>query len=280
MLRSYINAVPCTKFILLADSLESRDVKLFDCIVKGHLAQKHKIHLCVFEGVFKKAQDKFQSSSNITLHNFVSGDNELRDHEAFEELCSGFLNNEVVIIDSLANAILQYGLSLCYKVFNFLRNNKALKQIITVLHKDLLSSDLSQATLYFNNLVTLNIDIQPKFMTDSLRLCYQYKKSGGRIISEIEEYRFEGESLITTKVAKPDADKLLTKIAPNSVNPEDLTTFKIRLTDEEKLSRDRVVLPYLPSANKEDPSTEGHIFYQFDEVDDWDEEDPDDDLDI
>lgn len=80
------------------------------------------------------------------------------------------------------------------------------------------------------------------------------------------------------------------------INPEELSTFRIGLTDEEKLSRDKVVLPYLPeyvtiidfviilmwidfSANQEE-AQEGKIFYQLDEIDDWDEEDPDDDLDI
>lgn len=33
------------------------------------------------------------------------------------------------------------------------------------------------------------------------------------------------------------------------------------------------------SANQEE-AQEGKIFYQLDDIDDWDEEDPDDDLDI
>lgn len=58
--------------------------------------------------------------------------------------------------------------------------------------------------------------------------------------------------------------------------PENLTTFKISLEDKDKESRDKVVLPYLPQSS----SGESKIFYDFDHVDDWDEEDPDDDLDI
>lgn len=58
-------------------------------------------------------------------------------------------------------------------------------QVIGVLHKDLLPSHLQDATLYLKSLSTLNIDVQPKFMTDSLRLCYEYKKSGGKVIREV-----------------------------------------------------------------------------------------------
>lgn len=61
--------------------------------------------------------------------------------------------------------------------------------------------------------------------------------------------------------------------------PENLTTFKISLDDKEKQSRDKLVLPYLPQKN-EGEKKESRIFYEFDHVDDWDEEDPDDDLDI
>lgn len=61
----------------------------------------------------------------------------------------------------------------------------AVIQVIGVLHKDLLPSNLQEATLYLQSLSTLNIDVQPKFMTDSLRLCYEYKKSGGKVIREV-----------------------------------------------------------------------------------------------
>lgn len=61
--------------------------------------------------------------------------------------------------------------------------------------------------------------------------------------------------------------------------PENLTTFRISLDDKEKESRDKLVLPYLPQ-NTATASGDSKIFYEFDNVDDWDEEDPDDDLEI
>ncbi|RZB45727.1 hypothetical protein BDFB_008731 [Asbolus verrucosus] len=57
-----------------------------------------------------------------------------------------------------------------------------------------------------------------------------------------------------------------------------MSTFKISLSEKEKESRDNLVLPYLPKDNQEE--SEGKIYYAFDDIDDWDEEDPDDDLDI
>lgn len=75
---------------------------------------------------------------------------------------------------------------------------------------------------------------------------------------------------------KLDVQKLIQENI-NATLPENLTTFKISLDDKEKQSRDKLVLPYLPQKTD---ATDTKIFYEFDSVDDWDEEDPDDDLDI
>ncbi|XP_053378727.1 elongator complex protein 5-like [Mercenaria mercenaria] len=69
------------------------------------------------------------------------------------------------------------------------------------------------------------------------------------------------------------------------VDPAANLTFNLTLTDKEKKARSEVKLPYTYDANRQDDSFtrsvgEGKIFYQPDEADDFDEEDPDDDLDI
>ncbi|ERL90273.1 elongator complex protein 5 [Dendroctonus ponderosae] len=279
MLKTYINTIPLTKFILVVDSLESRDSKLFSYLVKQQLSHRnHTIQYCAFEGCFKKTQDKYGACSDVVLHDFVSHKQEKAEDE-LEQLANKTLGSDVLIVDSLANAIFQLGLSRTYRIFNTMKNNKAIKQIIAVIHEDILPGDSDAIIKYFSHLSTLRIDIF-KALTESPRLKYEYKKIGGRVIADIEAYKFEEEQLLTNKLAKPDAKKLLENAKPKQINPEELTTFKIGLTDEEKLARDRVVLPYLPSANENPAEEEGKIFYQLDEVDDWDEEDPDDDLDI
>ena len=70
-------------------------------------------------------------------------------------------------------------------------------------------------------------------------------------------------------------------------------TFNLRLTSEQKEARSNVVLPYTKQAHKRhDRSVTngpasgqlggggGQIHYQPDDADDFDEDDPDDDLDI
>ena len=62
-------------------------------------------------------------------------------------------------------------------------------------------------------------------------------------------------------------------------------TFKLKLTDSEKKARSNVKLPYMldqeqKAAHLDASSGSGKIIYHHDDADDFDEEDPDDDLDI
>ena len=58
------------------------------------------------------------------------------------------------------------------------------------------------------------------------------------------------------------------------------------MTDDERQARSNLQLPYMYHEKKTNsevtvhPSGEGKVFYQPDEADDFDDEDPDDDLDI
>ncbi|XP_030755236.1 elongator complex protein 5 isoform X1 [Sitophilus oryzae] len=287
MLKNYINTLPYTKFILVKDSVDYRDTKLLEYLVRQHLQRRqNKLHYFVYEGVFRTTQRKYSGESNVILYDCVTnpqrwiegGQDENQIHPIVN-MCLKLGQNDVVVVDALSNLIFQSGLSEAYKIFNTLKNNKAIQQIIVVLHKDLVEGDSNKTCMFFENLSTLCISVEPKFMSHNKRLQYIYKKSGGKVIQDIEEYKFEGDSLITSKISKPDTSRLLEDAVPKEINPENLSTFKIGLTDEEKLSRERVVLPYLPNANMNEPE-DGKIFYNLDKLDDWDEEDPDDDLDV
>ena len=66
---------------------------------------------------------------------------------------------------------------------------------------------------------------------------------------------------------------------PPQPDPAANLTFDLRLTTKEKRDRANVVLPYAQVGVSSSKGA-GQIFYQPDEADDFDESDPDDDLDI
>lgn len=75
---------------------------------------------------------------------------------------------------------------------------------------------------------------------------------------------------------------------------DNLTTFNLETTkDKEKKAKDSLVLPFYKDTqvagqvkiqgqaeNKSETETAGKIYYEPDSGDDWDDEDPDDDLDF
>ena len=70
-------------------------------------------------------------------------------------------------------------------------------------------------------------------------------------------------------------EKSLQEIAEAEILPS--STFNLSLSEKEKSDRSQVELPYL---KQNSDKKESHIEYIPDENDDWDDEDPDDDLDF
>ena len=63
------------------------------------------------------------------------------------------------------------------------------------------------------------------------------------------------------------------------MDPTSNLSFNLKLSQEEQVARANLTLPYTFHEKSKDDD-KGKIFYQPDDVDDFDEEDPDDDLDI
>ncbi|XP_046673197.1 elongator complex protein 5 [Homalodisca vitripennis] len=104
-----------------------------------------------------------------------------------------------------------------------------------------------------------------------------HRKASGRIIQTIEEFSTDSATgLISTKEIELSKASKIRNENDNIANIDNDVTFKLGLEDEEKRARSELVLPYLKTAK---PGS-GEIVYEPDANDDWDEEDPDDDLNI
>lgn len=97
--------------------------------------------------------------------------------------------------------------------------------------------DKDRTVQYLHHLATLYMEI------DSGRVEYTFKKSQRKIISQIENFHFENDRFITESIKKPDKKKIEETLKEI---PENLSTFKISLNENEKEARNNLVLPYLP----------------------------------
>lgn len=108
------------------------------------------------------------------------------------------------------------------------------------------------------------------------------KKPGGTIARKFYQYQMNDAKHTIWQVNEMKYD--LGKIKDSSqseptIDPESLATFKINVDGEEELiARNALKLPYERTASTEETKSESKIIYNPDSDDDFDDEDPDEDL--
>lgn len=209
-------------------------------LIQNYLNKK-TIHYFAFEN---KAPEKF--CDNITVHDFFSDNNGwLRQNHAksFVDYIKDKNIEGLIVIDSLAHFIVQYGIAQTCKILSQYSQQKPDNknvQFISLLHEDVLQNK-DTVIKYIEHISTLYIRFIPT--ANKNRVQYKYKKPGGKLISKVEEFYLKNSILYTTPLEKIDPKKLLANTTSGEL-PENMSTFKISLDDQEKESRGKLVLPY------------------------------------
>lgn len=154
--------------------------------------------------------------------------------------------------------------------------------VVGLLHSDLHDSHVISQ---LNHVISTIIEINPLSSTlhslHHFQLGVKHCKNSGKLSITTELVTISNEYDITSSVVThttPSHHQL-----PPETDPTDNLTFNLTLTDQEREDRDKLILPYHHSAKKKSALLQagsGKIFYQPDEVDDYDDSDPDDDLEI
>ncbi|KAJ3323822.1 hypothetical protein HDV06_001192 [Boothiomyces sp. JEL0866] len=113
-----------------------------------------------------------------------------------------------------------------------------------------------------NYMAVLDSMVQLK-ITLSMKITVSLRKKT-RTIVETDDYYFDGEVKLVEKRMEKKEKK---------VDVEGISSFNLSLTDKEREKKDALVMPYLEAQ-------QGVINYYHEQEDDFDSEDPDDDLDI
>lgn len=120
-----------------------------------------------------------------------------------------------------------------------------------------------------------------------------WKRKSGKILHETNAVRFDGQRVVVSAAIQDEEEPEDEPEAPVAADPTANLSFNLTLTDEQRRAKEKLVLPYMKAQNRgvvevdsgdrsgnvEPPST-GSIYYEPDAADDFDDEDPDEDLDI
>ncbi|XP_064384553.1 elongator complex protein 5-like [Halichondria panicea] len=198
----------------------------------------------------------------------------------------------VVVFDCLSMLLLTQSASSVSRLLHGLGHHclLVLSLVHADLHEDHVISQLSHVTSTVVSMQT------PPPLTDYLCSVYHRRKSG-KISKQVESFTISADySTLSSSLHRPHTHSTLstTHTTPSqAADPTANLTFDLTLTAKEKHDRANVVLPYtrphitahthphITSDTRPHISLgKGEIFYQPDEADDFDESDPDDDLDI
>ncbi|XP_026755071.1 uncharacterized protein LOC113515121 [Galleria mellonella] len=198
-----------------------------------------------------------------------------RTHTIFYEQLNTHQYNEYintkccVIIDSVIQMSLCLGWNECLKCIKRLIYDNNVSKLILVLHKDCLPPS-SKLQIHLNHIASAVVSYD---LTEVNKIKVLIKKGGKCLKSEeLLSYDAKTRTLKCTPIVK----QVIIDDEPEKPSPGNLSTFKIEVDQTEKLEKYKLKLPYMSKINE----GESKVYYEPDAVDDWDEEDPDEDLDI
>jgi hypothetical protein len=122
-----------------------------------------------------------------------------------------------------------------------------------------------------------------------------WKRKSGKILHETNAIRFDRQGIAVTTAAAQESENDMEdeEQEPTGPDPTANLSFNLSLTEEQRRAKEKLVLPYLKAQNRGTVEiesstleplvaapTSGTIYYEPDAADDFDDEDPDEDLDI
>ncbi|ORX45457.1 hypothetical protein DM01DRAFT_1170759 [Hesseltinella vesiculosa] len=119
----------------------------------------------------------------------------------------------------------------------------------------------------------------------------EWRRKSGKVIYETNHFYLDANTnqwVVTDFDQEADEDVVIETPEPVA-DPTANLSFNLTLTEEQRKTKDSLVLPYLKAQQIEleghmpsvqPPPAGGAIYYEPDAADDFDDEDPDDDLDI
>lgn len=242
-------------FVLIEDDGNNNILPLLLELVQD----EKSIKLFSYEQPSSLWRNVFKNHSSVNFYDEFNTD-------MYNEYVSG---KSSLIVDSINQMALCMGWNECLKYLQRLQNNPNVNRLVLVLHRDCLPHS-SKLQTHLNHLVNVVISYDK---SNPHKVWIKLKK-GSKVIrsEEIISYDSKASTLKLIPVIRQEKKDE----EPEKPLPANLSTFKIEVDQNEKIQKYNLKLPYMSKIHQ----GESKVYYEPDAVDDWDEEDPDEDLDI
>lgn len=282
--------------VLLEDTVDYTGRGLLAAFINNLLERVDEVLVICFDGRSRDLED--QLWNNVERIKFYNGRSDLlgwnkstdltlmSDLVTFLKDKGHFHGNKktAVVIDSISPLMLYRQTPYTCQAIHKLADNPGceMEQVVCLLHQDL--HDYQCCSLVEHTSSTIIKMRQPSTTHHNQCCDILHKKISGKITRISENFNLT-ETFQIQDVSEVSTLVVLKQIEDDQIDPAANLTFNLTLSDKEKEARSQVKLPYTYDQQRQEDTLnksvgEGKIFYQPDEVDDFDEEDPDDDLDI
>uniref|UniRef100_A0A8B9RIC9 Elongator complex protein 5 n=1 Tax=Astyanax mexicanus TaxID=7994 RepID=A0A8B9RIC9_ASTMX len=187
----------------------------------------------------------------------------------------------VLVIDSLSWIVRHHNpVAICQQLHK-LKKGGAIRTICCLLHMDLHQQGIVESICHLANTVITVTAVNNALYAEAKTT---HRKKSGKVMQE-EEFFTVMENLSLSIEKRPSQSGHAQVHSDAKVDPASNLTFNLRLSEVEREAKEKVALPFVFSQEKKSALLKkgqgsGRIIYEPDANDDFDEEDPDDDLDI
>lgn len=283
-------------FIVLQDSVHCSARPLLKSFINEALVREETVHVLGFEVSEEELRNGIDKSHIqwLHFHNAYSDplgwtkQSSFTVHQFTTEHISSLLKDTseakpvTLVIDSLSWILGHLNTSAICQSLQQLKKGGAVRTIIALLHTDLHQDGIVGSVCH---LATSVITIAPRQRGSEALAKITRRTKSGKIMQDEEIYSIK-EDLTVMIHSKPNHPRpTQTDTDEPEVDPTANLTFNLRLSETEREAKKKLSLPFVFSKEKKSallhsgPGS-GRILYEPDANDDFDQEDPDDDLDF
>ncbi|XP_062849245.1 elongator complex protein 5 [Trichomycterus rosablanca] len=296
MLLDVLQGAEAGGLVVIKDTVSYSGRRLLKYYINCALKREDAVHVLGFEvpeqelfaGLYSNRKHLFHfhnaygdplgwtNQSSFTVKQFCTPDITRLIHEKQHGKAS------VLVIDSFSWVLRHCDPAFICQELQKLKRGGSVRMIIGLLHMDLHQQGVIGTICHLASTV---ISVTPASNATHALAKTTCRKKSGKVMQEHEFFSITEDLTLSLENKPGQHGHVQTDVDSNEVDPTLNLTFNLRLSAVEKEAKEKVALPFIFSEEKKSAllrpnQGSGRIMYEPDANDDFDEEDPDDDLDV
>ncbi|XP_041842018.1 elongator complex protein 5 [Melanotaenia boesemani] len=296
MLSELLQGTDTGGFLIIQDTCCYSGRNLLKSLINAALNREEAVHVLGFDVSEEELKDGLKTLVTHRLHIHSAYIDPLgwSDHPTFTvqqfslvELThlikqTSHLKPATLVIDSLSWILRHVNPPAVCKTLQQLKKGGAVRAIIGLLHADMHQKGTVGSVCH---LATSVITVTPGMKGDEAVAKITKRSKSGKVMQDEEIFSINEDLTVTVQSKPCNPGHKQNDTDEQQVDPTANLTFNLRLSETEREAKEKLALPFVFSKEKKTallhsgPGS-GRILYEPDANDDYDQEDPDDDLDV